>query len=152
MPESGKAILAVLNDLVETCKDGQGGFEEAAEALRDENLKTLFRAFADQRRHFAGELEQQGLRLGGEPEQAGRVSATLNRGWTNLKSALAGKGDRAILAEAERGEDAALANYQEAMDFPLPASLHRLIRTQYDSIAHVHLEIRELARSHSKAA
>ena len=48
-------------------------------------------------------------RLGGRPEEGGSVSGAVHRGWMNIKDAVAGHDDKAIIAEAERGEDVAVA-------------------------------------------
>ena len=99
---------SILNDLIETLKDGQEGFRAAAEDVKSSDLKTLFSEYSLQRSQFAGELQSLAHSLGEkEPETAGSVSGALHRGWINLKSALTSKDEQAILAECERGEDSA---------------------------------------------
>ena len=48
---------SILNDLIETLKDGQQGFREAAEDVQSHDLKTLFSEYSLQRSRFAGELQ-----------------------------------------------------------------------------------------------
>ena len=50
-----KEIISTINDLIETLKDGQKGFKQAAGAVKDSNLKSLFNEYAMQRSRFAGE-------------------------------------------------------------------------------------------------
>lgn len=137
-------IISVLNDLVETCKDGEHGFHEAADAVSDSRLKELFEMYSQQRARFASELQQEVRRLDGDPEERGHIAASLHRGWINLKSAVTGRDDGAIIAEVERGEDAAVNNYQEALKNVLPASLRNMIETQFDAIKHAHEQVRSL--------
>ena len=87
---SNDKSISVLNDLIETCKNGQEGFRQASEAVKDSHLKMIFGQFSQQRAQFAGELQQEVMRLGGDPEKSGSVAATLHRGWINLKSAITG--------------------------------------------------------------
>src|SRR5262245_65364178 len=109
-------VISTLNNLIETCRDGQTGFQSAAEGVTDPALKSLFEQYGLQRAKFVGELQNEVLRLGGDPENTGSVAAALHRGWINIKSAVTGKNERSILEEVERGEDAAVRNYQDALN------------------------------------
>ncbi len=121
--ENNDKTISVLNDLIETCKDGQEGFKAASEGVKDSGLKTLFSGYSLQRGQFAGELQREVQRLGGSPEKSGSVSASLHRGWINIKSAVTGKDESAIVSECERGEDSARDAYQKALKEPLPTDV-----------------------------
>ena len=54
-----KEIISTINDLIETLKDGQKGFKEAADAVNDPQLKSLFTGYSQQRARFASELQAQ---------------------------------------------------------------------------------------------
>src|SRR6266550_7310539 len=111
MAERNDEVIDHLNDLIETCKDGEYGFRTAVEAMAnqgDAELRTLFNTYAQQRARFAAELQNEVLRRGGDPAKAGHVSAAFHRGWMNLKAAVSGKSEASIVAECERGEDAAM--------------------------------------------
>jgi uncharacterized protein (TIGR02284 family) len=101
-----------LNNLIETCKDGEKGFREAAESIRYAYHQVLFKEYARQRGQFASQLQVQVRLLGADPDRKGSVAGSIHRGWLNLKAAIAHKNDDAIIAECERGEEAALKNYQ----------------------------------------
>jgi uncharacterized protein (TIGR02284 family) len=62
----------------------------------------------------------------------------------NLKTAIAGKDDHAILSEVERGEDAAVKNYQEALAQDLPSDIRSTVEKQYRQILDAHNRIRSL--------
>ena len=42
MADDNKAAVSTLNNLIETCKDGEYGFRACAEQSQAESLKTLF--------------------------------------------------------------------------------------------------------------
>ncbi len=141
-------IISVLNDLTETCKDGQQGFRNAADSVSDSQLKERFEMFSRQRGRFASELQDEVRKRSGDPQTSGHIAAALHRGWISLKSAVTGRDAREIIAECERGDDAARRNYEEALKKNLPAEVRNLIGTQYDSIKHAVDELRgiELTR------
>jgi len=135
---------STLNDLIETCKDSQEGFHSAAEKLKDPDIHTLFLKFYLQRSEFAGELQAEVTRTGGEPATSGTTAGAIHRGWIGLKTALAADTDHAILEEADRGEDAAVKNYIEALHKDLPHDLKTMLSRQLDEIQQSHKTIREL--------
>ena len=140
-----KKTISVLNELIETCKDGQEGFRQASEAVKDTSLKSLFGRFSQQRAQFAGELQQEVIRLGGDPEDSGSVAATMHRGWINLKGAITGGDEASIISECERGEDSAKEEYRKALENnALPSSLRDTVERQYAQVKAVHDQIRSL--------
>jgi uncharacterized protein (TIGR02284 family) len=142
--ETNKDVISELNDLIETCKDGQEGFRVAAEAVERPDLRTLFNMYAQQRAAFAAELNNEVLRLGGDPAKSGHASATLHRGWMHIKEAVTGKSEPAIIDECERGEDAAMEAYQNALKKNLPAPLMELVQSQFESVRQAHESVRNL--------
>ena len=144
-------ILSTLNDLIETCKDSQQGFHVAAEKLKDAEIHSLFLKFYLQRSEFAGELQAEVTRIGGEPATSGSALGAIHRGWIGLKTALAEDTDFAILDEAERGEDAAVKNYIEALRKDLPSDLESIVSRQFREIQQVHRIIKELLERHHSA-
>ena len=145
-------VISTLNNLIETCKDGQKGFQTAAEGVDRSDLKSLFANFSTQRAKFLGELQQEVRTLGGDPEKSGSVAATLHRGWINLKSAVTGKDDAAVISECERGEDSAVSNYQDALKKDLPVDVLMLVRQQYSEVKAAHDRIRSLQIASGKGA
>lgn len=145
-------IISVLNNLIETCKDGEKGFRTAAEGLKDAQTKALFNEYSRQRAQMARELQEEVRRLGGDPEKAGSTAGALHRGWMDIKSAVTGKDDHAILAEAERGEDVAKNVYDEAVnDASLPQSSRTLVQQQAVKVREAHDRVRSI-RDREKVA
>ena len=145
-------VISTLNGLIETCRDGQNGFQTAAEGVAKSELKTLFHGYSQQRAQFVGELQTEVRRLGGDPENMGSVAATLHRGWINIKSTVTGKDDSAIIAECERGEDSAVSAYRDALDEDLPANIRTIVDRQYADIKQAHDRIRALERASGAGA
>jgi len=137
-------LRSTLNDLIETCKDGEQGFRTAAEKLQDTSIRAQFRTFGQQRAHFAGELQAEVTRLGDEPATSGSTSGAIHRGWIGLKSALTGDSDQAILDEAERGEDIAVKSYRDALSKHLPGDLEEIVDRQYRDVVQVHNMVRSM--------
>lgn len=144
-------VISTLNGLIETNKDGQNGFKEAAEGVQNSELKSAFYDFSQQRSQFAGELQTAVRDLGGDPENAGSVSGALHRGWINIKSAVTGQDDTAILNEAERGEDAAKKAYKDALEEELPANVRAIIERQSTAINAAHDKVKAM-RDSAKSA
>ena len=145
MPSDAE-VISTLNSLIETCRDGQEGFRTAAEGVRDAELRELFRGYAGQRAGFAGELQDEVRRLGGDPAQTGSLVATLHRGWMGLRAALEGDDDRAVVSECERGEDVALETYRSALGRDLPASVRAMVERQFAEIKEAHNLVANLER------
>jgi uncharacterized protein (TIGR02284 family) len=137
-------VISTLNNLIETCRDGQNGFQTAAEGVQNSNLKSTFYEFGQQRAKFVGELQTLVRELGGDPEDSGSVAASLHRGWINIKSTITGQDDAAILNEAERGEDIAKNAYKEALELSLPSNVLSVVQQQYTDVQAAHDKVRDL--------
>ena|SRR5687768_13199752 len=143
---SNEQVISTLNGLIETCRDGQEGFRTAAEAVRRAELKEFFHDCSRQRASFAGELQDEVRRLGGEPADSGSVAGSLHRGWMGLRAAATGGDDDSILEECARGEDSALAAYRAALDVDLPASVRAMVERQFAEVKKAHDLINALER------
>ena len=141
-----KEIISTINGLIETLKDGQQGFREASEAVKDSQLKSLFSEYSLQRAKFAGELQSEAISLGEhDPEDSSSTAGAMHRAWINLKSAITSQDDHAILAECERGEDSAVAEYKKAMEEEeLSSAIRDTISRQYTDVQKAHDHIRAL--------
>ena len=68
----------------------------------------------------------------------------MHRAWTNIKSAINGMSEHAVLAECERGEDAAKAAYEAALQKNLPVDVRTLVDRQYQGVKANHDRVRNL--------
>src|SRR6476659_7523324 len=140
-----KEIISTLNGLIETLKDGQEGYKQSASGVDDPQLKTLFDTLSLQRSKFAGELQNEVVNMGDpDPEDASSVTGSMHRAWINVKSAVTNRDRHAILAEAERGEDAAVSAYRDAMEKDLPAPIKSIVARQATQVKEAHDRIRSL--------
>ena len=146
-----KKTLSVLEDLIETSKDGQQGYRDAAEHAKRSDLKTYFNEQSLERGKFAEELRQELSRLG-EPDKkpSGSVAGAMHRAWIDTKVALGG-GDKTILESVESGEDRAKESYQKALTEPIPSNVAEIIRRQAASVQKAHDHVKML-RDAAKAA
>ena len=138
-------LKGTLQDLIDTCRDGQNGYRDAAEHVTDANLRHFFNEQSLERAAFAGELEQELLNLGEhDPDRSGSVPGAIHRAWIDLKATLGG-GDESLLSSAEAGEDAAKKSYEKALeDGKLPEPLAVIVRRQLASIKAAHDRVRNL--------
>lgn len=148
MTDINKESISVLNDLIETSKDGEKGFQTSAEDIKNPAIKAYFMSRSQEIGVAVRELQTKVRELGGEPETSSSVSGTLHRAWVDLKSTLTGKDDKAILEEVERGEDVAKKAYKEALEKAhqknLPADVVALITKQQAGVLATHDKVKAL--------
>ena len=137
-------VVDVLNDLLESARDGEYGFGDCAEHAESAQLQSIFQRHARECAAAAEELEQAIRRLGGEPASGGTMAGALHRGWVSVKTALTTQDDKAVLQECERGEDAAVARYRKALGAALPADVRALVERQARGAQNNHDEVRAL--------
>ena len=136
--------ISVLNNLIETLKDGEKGFKSAAEGVKNSSIRTKFLDYSRERGLMASELQAEVRRLGGDPDKSGSMSGSLHRGWLDLKAALSGHDDHAVVAEAERGEDVAKGVYENALKENLPAATHTIVQQQAVKVRRAHDDVRAI--------
>ena len=147
MATETKDVTAVLNELIETCKDGETGFKTAAEKVKEPSLKALFSKYSAQRAGYVTELTSLVSTMGAKPAESGHVAASLHRGWMGLKEALTSDEDTALINEAEAGEDVAMKAYKTAIAASLPAAAATLVQKQFAGVQEAHNKVRDLKHS-----
>ena len=131
-------VISILEDLIETCRDGQNGYRNAAEHIKNPSIRAWFNQQSLERGQFSGELEGYVQRLGKpDPDRTGSLSGALHRQWFDLKEKISGS-DESVLSEVERGEDNAKDNYQEALKKNLPADVRAVVERQAQSVFTAH--------------
>jgi len=146
-----KETISLLNNLIETSKDGQKGFSKAAGHAHAPELRTLLESYAQDCARSAAELQACVTRLGGEPESGGTAVGALHRGWLNLKASMSNDDDLMLLEECERGEDHAKAAYVKAMQAPMSGEIQNLLQRQCDGTKAHHDRIRDLRNQYRAA-
>jgi len=140
-------IRDTVAKLIETCKDGEEGYRQAAENIKNPEYKSFFEQQLLERGRFASELQGH---ITAETKDSGSVAGAVHRAWIGLKSKL-GAGDEAILSSVEEGEDNAKHTYEDALKDSLPAELAVIVRRQYQSVKAAHDRVKVL-RDLNKAA
>jgi uncharacterized protein (TIGR02284 family) len=145
-------VVEVLNDLIETSKDGEQGFRTSAERVESSSLRQTLEKRAQECATAAAELQALVRQYGGSPEDSGSVAGAVHRGWVKLVGAVTGSDDKAILNECERGEDAALARYRAAArETDLPAEVQAVIQRQQQGVQRNHDQVKALRDGYSSA-
>ena len=107
--------IAALNTLTATLIDSVNGYEDAASNIESEHFRTLFRDFAQQRNQAVEELRAEIRRLGGNPEDDGSFMGKTHQRFLDLKAAVMGRDEQAIINEVERGEDYLQEKFEAAL-------------------------------------
>ncbi|HWU82199.1 MAG TPA: PA2169 family four-helix-bundle protein, partial [Methylophilaceae bacterium] len=77
-------IINNLNDLIETCKDGEEGFRTCAADIRNVELKQFFIARAVDCAASAEELQQIFIEYDGDPETKSTIAGAMHRRWVDF--------------------------------------------------------------------
>ena len=133
-----------LQDLIRINIDAQKGLREAAELVTDPDLEEILLGMARTRGANATQLRSIVTMQDEEAEDSGSIKAKLHRWWIDVRASLTGNDTYAILAEAERGEDAILRVYDTVLTKVKEPELHRILRAQHDEVARVHARVRAM--------
>lgn len=131
--------ISKINGLIKTTIDSIDGYREAAEDSDNSQFQSIFFARANEREQVAQKLQQHVTQLGGTPEDSGSITAGAHRVFMNLREAITGADDNAIIAEVERGEDHIKEKFESAIsDDDLSADSRSLITQCYESVKSGH--------------
>ena len=154
MAEQFEAI-STLNNLIATTIDSITGYEDGAHNVHDQRLREIFRRRADERHEITEQLRAEVRRLGGDPKDEGSFLGKAHQLFEDLKAAITGRDEKAIIDEVERGEDYLKAKWQEALQSgKLHAESHDLVERCYQFIKAGHDQMSRLkhgmeTRSHA---
>jgi uncharacterized protein (TIGR02284 family) len=130
--------ISTLNALIETTLDSMKGFTEAADDSEGSHAP-FFREMAAERSACASQLQARVTALGGDPEEHSSFTAAAHRGFMNLREALTGNDERAVIEEVERGEDHIKAKFEKALqDGELSPETRQAIEQAYQSVRKGH--------------
>lgn len=144
-------IISTLNDLIETCKDGEEGFRTCADDIGEPTLKAFFNNRAQGCASAATELQELVRFYGGDPERGSSLGGAIHRRWVDVKSAIMGHDDKAVLKECERGEDVAVNSYRRALEKNLPVDVRAVVERQYQGVLNNHDQVRSLRDQYRSA-
>lgn len=134
-----------LNSLIATTIDSINGYQESADAVENVQFRELFQELARDRQQALPKLQAEVARLGGNPEDDGTALASAHRSWVDLKSAITGRDDKAVINEVERGEDHIKHKFEAALnDGELSADARMVVQQAYESVRRGHDRVRDL--------
>jgi uncharacterized protein (TIGR02284 family) len=141
MAEHSESI-STLNTLIATTIDSITGYEDSAQNIHDERLREIFRSRADERQQVVEQLRSEVRRLGGDPEDGGSFLGKAHQRFEDLKAAITGRDEKAIINEVERGEDYLKEKWQAALQSGnLHGETHDLVERCYQSVKQGHDQI-----------
>lgn len=140
--------VKVLNSLIETTLDSARGYKEAAESSEDPKYKSLFSERSQKRMRLTGELQQEVRSFGGEPQEHQSMLGKAHNKFVDLKAAILGHDEKAIVNEVERGEDFIKAKFEHVLkDDDLPANVRTLVDRAFQEIKADHDQASALKRA-----
>jgi uncharacterized protein (TIGR02284 family) len=137
--------VSTLNSLIATTIDSINGYQESADAVENPQFRELFQELARDRQQVLPQLQAEVARLGGNPEDDGTALAAAHRTFVDLKSAITGRDDKAVINEVERGEDHIKDKFETALnDGGLSAETRSAVQQAYQSVRRGHDRVRDL--------
>ncbi|MEO6386862.1 MAG: PA2169 family four-helix-bundle protein [Croceibacterium sp.] len=134
-----------LNTLIGTLIDSINGYQKAAADTENSRFAEMFNARASERQHAVTTLQAAVARMGGNPEDDGTTAGAAHRGWINLKEAVLGRDDEAIVNSVESGEDYLKEKFEAAMrHVDLPADARTAVEQAWTSVKAGHDEMSQL--------
>src|SRR3954451_21823347 len=117
MAHGKQELVEALRDLAATCRDAEEGYNKAAKGVHNDDSRSIFDKYSQERAQFARELDDHAVRLGGHAGETGHGGGVLRRGWVDLEQRIRPKGDSEIIQNAADGDEGSLAHY--AGELPL---------------------------------
>ena len=146
MTDTNRDEITTLNTLTTTLIDSVTGFEDAASNIEGSSrLQQLFRERASERRQVVEELRAEVVRLGGNPEDDGSFLGKTHQRFLDLKAAVTGRDEQAIINEVERGEDYLKEKFETALQSGnLTSETRQAVERAYQSVRAGHDQVSQL--------
>jgi uncharacterized protein (TIGR02284 family) len=137
--------ISTLNTLIATTIDSVTGYENSAQEIENSRFQEIFRQRASERQKVVSELQSEVRRLGGQPEEGGSFLGKAHQRFEDLKSAITGGDDKAIINEVERGEDYLKEKFETALEAgTLSGASRSVVESCYQSVRSGHDQISQL--------
>jgi uncharacterized protein (TIGR02284 family) len=137
--------ISLLNTLIATTVDSITGYEDSATNVDNERLREIFRQRANERQQVVQDIRSEVRRLGGEPEEGGTFLGKAHQRFEDLKAAITGRDEKAIVNEVERGEDYIKEKFESALSSQeLTAESRAVLERAYQSVRSGHDQMSRL--------
>lgn len=140
----------VLNTLIATLLDSVDGYQKSAGDIENQALADKFNSRARERQSAVAKLQAAVAAAGDNPEDDGTLLGGAHRVFLNLKEAVMGRDDKAIVSEIERGEDYLKEKFETALaDTELSPAARVAAQDAWESVREGHAEMSALKHSMS---
>jgi uncharacterized protein (TIGR02284 family) len=137
--------ISTLNTLIATTIDSITGYENSAKDIDNQRFAEMFRERANERQRVVEDLRAEVRRLGGDPEDSGSFMGKTHQRFEDLKAAITGKDEKAIIDEVERGEDYLKEKFEAALDSDtLSGEARSVVERCYQSVRSGHDQMSQL--------
>ena len=137
--------ISTLNTLIATTIDSINGYEDSAQNIDNERFREIFRQRANERQEVVENLRAEVRRLGGNPEDDGSFMGKAHQRFEDLKAAITGRDEKAIINEVERGEDYLKGKFEAALnDGDLSGETRSVVQSCYQSVREGHDQMSSL--------
>ena len=137
--------ISTLNTLIATTIDSITGYEDAAANSEAGQFQQMFRDRATERQRVVEELRAEVRRLGGNPEDDGSFMGKTHQRFLDLKAAITGRDEKAIINEVERGEDYLKEKFETALNSDaLSGECRAIVERCYQSVREGHDQMSQL--------
>ena len=137
--------ISTLNTLIATTIDSITGYENSAKDIDNQRFAEIFRQRANERQQVVEDLRGEVRRLGGDPEDSGSFMGKTHQRFEDLKAAITGQDEKAIINEVERGEDYLKEKFETALDSgTLSGECRAVVERSYQSVRSGHDQMSQL--------
>ena len=139
--------IKVLNTLIATLLDSIEGYQKSAQDVDNAHYAQMFNARAQERQQVLTRLQSVVAQLGGTPEDESSTLGAAHRVFVDLKAAVTGRDDKAIVNEVERGEDYLKEKFETAINnADLSPVARQAVNEAWTSVKSGHDQMRDLKR------
>lgn len=137
--------ISTLNTLIATTIDSVTGYENSAKDIENQRFAEIFRQRANERQRVVEDLRSEVRRLGGNPEDDGSFMGKTHQRFEDLKAAITGQDEKAIINEVERGEDYLKEKFEAALNSDaLSGDSRAVVERCYQSVRSGHDQMSQL--------
>ena len=137
--------ISTLNTLIATTIDSITGYENSAKDIDNQRFAQIFRERANERQQVVEDLRGEVRRLGGNPEDDGSFLGKTHQRFEDLKAAITGKDEQAVINEVERGEDYLKEKFEAALNSDtLSGDARAVVERCYQSVRSGHDQMSQL--------
>ena len=137
--------ISTLNTLIATTIDSVTGYGNSAKDIGNQRFAEIFRERANERQQVVEQLRAEVRRLGGNPEDDGSFMGKTHQRFEDMKAAITGQDQKAIINEVERGEDYLKEKFETALKGDtLSGESRSVVERCYQSVRSGHDQMSQL--------